>query len=122
MFTYIKLKNFLSFGDVVFDFKKTAQTVKSFIAIYGENGSGKSNFVKSIELLCRTLISRADASKSDKISEFLKSIKSEAPTEIIERLLREEDIGHYILSCRTLDCDAPTEVEYGFMLICWKIN
>lgn len=116
MFTYIKLKNFLSFGDVIFDFKKSAQTVKTFIAIYGENGSGKSNFVKSIEFLCRTLISRADASKSDKLSDFLKSIKSEAPTEIIERLLREDDIGHYILSCRTLDCDAPTEVEYGFML------
>ena len=55
MFTYIKLKNFLSFGDVVFNFKKSASTAKTFAAIYGENGSGKSNFVKSVDFLCNTL-------------------------------------------------------------------
>ena len=44
MFTYIKLKNFMSFKDVTFDLKKGSKGAKNFIAVYGENGSGKSNF------------------------------------------------------------------------------
>ena len=57
MFTYIKLKNFLSFGEITLDLKQTATSVKNFAAIYGENGSGKSNFVRSITLLCHSLSS-----------------------------------------------------------------
>ena len=56
MFTYIKLKNFMSFKDVTFDLKKGNKGPKNFIAVYGENGSGKSNFVSSIDLLRRSMI------------------------------------------------------------------
>lgn len=56
MFTYIRLKNFKSLGNVTFNFKKkenpeTFRDVKQFIALYGVNGSGKSNFAESIALL-----------------------------------------------------------------------
>lgn len=51
MFTYIALKNFMSFGSIRFDFKKTQNKTKKFIAIYGENGSGKSNFVSAFEFI-----------------------------------------------------------------------
>jgi len=44
MFTYIKLKNFISFKETVFDFRDNNYKAKNFISIYGENGSGKSNF------------------------------------------------------------------------------
>lgn len=53
MFTYIKLKNFMSFRDIKFDFRNGRKGFKKFVAIYGENGSGKSNFVRSIDFLRR---------------------------------------------------------------------
>ena len=118
MFTYVKLKNFKSFGDVTFDFKRTksSDSVKSFVAIYGENGSGKSNFVHSLDLLCHTLVSFGRAKQVEEISEFLKNSDDGMPKEVFEHLLRDSDLMQYISACRTIDCDEPTEIEYGFLL------
>lgn len=116
MFTYVKLKNFLSFGEVTFNLKKTANSTKSFVAIYGENGSGKSNFVRSFDLLLRTMTSFSQASQVEKIKEALKEDKEAPPTEILEKVFSDADIINYIASCRTIDCSDPTEIEYGFLL------
>lgn len=118
MFTYLKLKNFKSFGDVTFDFKRTKHpdSVKSFVAVYGENGSGKSNFVNSVDLLCHTLVSFGRAKQVDEISELLKNTDEDVPKEVLEHFLRESDLTQYISGCRTIDCDEPTEIEYGFLL------
>jgi AAA15 family ATPase/GTPase len=116
VFTYVKLKNFLSFGDVTFNLKRTAKKAKPFVAIYGENGSGKSNFVKSIDFLYRTLTSFATAKKTESITELVKQEEDQTPVEIIERILREGNIEHYMSSCRMVDCDDPTELEFGFTL------
>ena len=51
MITYVELKNFKSFKDTRFDFRKGKKTYKKFVAIYGENGSGKTNFVDSLSFL-----------------------------------------------------------------------
>ena len=53
MFTYVRLKNFLSFGDATFNFKRTAKKAKPFVAIYGENGSGKTSVLEAIYILTR---------------------------------------------------------------------
>lgn len=116
MFTYVKLKNFLSFGDVVFDFKKNAHAAKQFVAIYGENGSGKSNFVKSIDLLCQSLISFDNASKFEEIHNLSKDGGSDIPVEVLRSFINTFDIQKYISSCRMVDCTDPTEIEYGFLL------
>ncbi len=116
MFTYIKLKNFLSFGEVTFNLKKTANSAKSFVAIYGENGSGKSNFVRSFDLLLHTMMSFSQASQVEKIKEALKEDKDAPPAEILDKVFADADIINYIASCRTIDCSDPTEIEYGFLL------
>ena len=116
MFTYVKLKNFLSFGEVTFDFKQKANIAKKFVSIYGENGSGKSNFVRSIDLLCHTLFSFDRANKTAEIEDLLKNSETQAPIEILNRLIEDGDIQKYIAACRMIDCDEPTEVEYGFLL------
>lgn len=116
MFTYVKLKNFLSFGDVTFDFKQTSTKTKHFIAIYGENGSGKSNFVKSIDFLHRTLTSFIRTKSIKELAEMLTKEDNFAPKKIIEHILRENDMEYGISSCRMVDCDDPTELEFGFML------
>lgn len=116
MFTYVKLKNFLSFGEVTFDLRKTAHSAKKFIAIYGENGSGKSNFVRSFDLLLHTITSFSHASHAEKLKKALKEDKDTPPADILEKIFADADIINYISSCRTIDCELPTEVEYGFLL------
>lgn len=116
MFTYIKLKNFLSFGDVFFNFKRNASTAKTFAAIYGENGSGKSNFVKSVDFLCNTLMSFERSQKMNDILKMLKENEDDTPNDVLKRIMSIGDLSQYLDSCRMIDCDEPTEVEYGFLL------
>lgn len=116
MFTYVKLKNFLSFGDVTFNFKKNAKTAKPLIAVYGENGSGKSNFVKSFDLLTPAMISFTFVKSTETFSARLSGEEDTPTNELIRRVLRETDMEYYLASCRMADCDEPTEVEFGFLL------
>lgn len=55
MLKAIKLKNFRSFGSLDADFTMSSGKPKKLIMIYGENGSGKSNFISSIQFLKNTL-------------------------------------------------------------------
>ena len=116
MFTYVKLKNFLSFGEVNFNFKKTANTTKKFVAIYGENGSGKSNFVRAFDLLLHTITSFDQASQIEKIKSALKNGKDVPSDNIFEKIFADADITKYVSSCRMIECKDLTEVEYGFVL------
>ena len=114
VFTYIRLKNFLSFGEVTFNFKKNANSIKQFVAIYGENGSGKSNFVRSVDLLCKSLISFDKATKAEEINNIVKNHGD--VSKILQRLMQHDDMQNYLDSCRMVDCNDPTEIEYGFLL------
>lgn len=114
MFTYIKLKNFMSLGDVTFDFEKNASEVKPFVAIYGENGSGKSNFVKSIELLYNSLNS---FEYGGDIEKYLSNIFNERViADKLNKLHSRSSFTNYLSGCRMLDCEEPTVVEYGFRI------
>ena len=100
MFTYVKLKNFMSFKDVIFDFRNGSKGVKSFISIYGENGSGKSNFVSSIDLLRKTIDSFQMLGKVEKVLEIAQ--EKEIPQDLIEILLNDTNILKYKDECRML--------------------
>ena len=51
MFESIRLVNFKSFTDVIFDFaQKNNNRPKNLVSIYGENGSGKTNIVDSFKI------------------------------------------------------------------------
>ena len=115
MFTYVKLKNFMSFGEVTFDFKKKAGEAKPLVAIYGENGSGKSNFVRSIELLCRLMDSYDNSINFEKLVEQIQNEKGTPPEDFLNAI-KDYDINHFISSCRMVECQEPTEIEYGFIL------
>lgn len=112
MFTYVKLKNFKSFKDVSFDFKNGGKGVKHFISIYGENGSGKSNFVTSIDFLRRSIDSFRMATQTERIQEAIK--EKELPSEVIEMILDSTSIQKNREKCRMVECEEPTTVEYGF--------
>ncbi len=118
MFTCIELENFKSFEKIKFDFKQTKESVKKFIAIYGENGSGKSNFVSSIELLSKMMTSYINVERLQELKKMLEKKKmgfGKLPEDIFER------IGFYELQddlnkCRTIDCNGITKATYGFMI------
>ncbi|MFV0527798.1 MAG: AAA family ATPase [Lachnospiraceae bacterium] len=114
MFTYIKLKNFMSFNDVTIDFKNSNKEVKNFIAIYGENGSGKSNFVNSIDLLRRSIDPFNMMGNFDKVQKLIS--EKELPQEILEIVLDNLNILQYIDRCRMIDNQEKTTVEYGFRI------
>lgn len=116
MFTYIRLKNFMSFGDITFDFRKNAKTAKSFIALYGENGSGKSNFVKSIDFLCDTLTSLDQLNKFQELVEDISSELKEKIPMFLDIFKGRYDIAKRMTECRMAACNESTEVEYGFLI------
>lgn len=112
MFRYIKAKNFLSFKDVEFNFIGTKDTAKDNIFIYGENGSGKSNFVNSIVFLRKTIDSFLNPFTKERIDDLL---KTGLPQDIITQLSAEMDILEQAKRCKMLDSN-ETSIEYGFSI------
>lgn len=116
MFTYIKLKNFMSFKEVVFDLKNGSKGAKNFISIYGENGSGKSNFVRSIRLLRKSIDSFVMLISMDRIKELAQ--EKELPEGLLEMMTEATNILRMTDSCRMAECDEETSIEYGFQIGC----
>ncbi len=114
MFTYIKLKNFMSFKDVTFDLRNGSKGAKSFISVYGENGSGKSNFVNSINLLRRSIDSFEMLVNAEKIGELAKG--RDLPEGLLEAVIGETNITMLTDHCRMIECDEETSLEYGFQI------
>lgn len=112
MFTYVKLKNFKSFKEATFDFKNGSKGAKRFISIYGENGSGKSNFVASIDFLRKSTDSFYMAAQTGRLQEAIK--EKNVPSGLIEIILDATSIKKNIEMCRMIECEDPTTVEYGF--------
>lgn len=54
--TKIKFKNYKALKNLTVDFKKNSKKTKELIAIYGENGAGKTNIIDALKNLCLSLI------------------------------------------------------------------
>lgn len=123
MFTYVRLKNFKSLGEITFDFRKrkevkSCKDVKQFIAVYGENGSGKSNFVESIAFIGSSIFNFSVRSNYDEMINALTEIddpevKSELKKQIERRITNPDKL---FTKHRTFGCTEPTEVEYGILI------
>ena len=117
MFTYIRLKNFMSFRDVTFDFLNGRKGSKKFVAIYGENGSGKSNFVRSIDFLRRSInpffplskIPTDFSEESDSIRRILQYSLA-----LSSKSVNFQNFSITTNDCRMVECEEETDVEYGF--------
>lgn len=114
MFTYIKLKNFMSFNEVMLDFKSSNKEIKNFVAIYGENGSGKSNFVNSIDLLRRSIDSFDMMGSLERLQKLVE--KENVPQEILDVVLNNFNVLQFVDKCRMVDSEENTTVEYGFRI------
>ena len=115
MFNYIKIKNFLTIGDVVFDFRKTKSETNQFAVIYGENGSGKTSFIQSFNLLFNSIHSFAYQQNYEHLSSAFHD-QSTFIKDILQNMALFSNFTDYLSSLRMIDCNEPTEVEYGFIM------
>ena len=116
MFTYIKAKNFKSLKNIEFNLKRTKNITNDFIAIYGENGSGKTNLVELFKFLQQMTISRSfDVSWNMLPKEFF-DLKDKmldgVPMEIRSMWELKLDLEEY----RMIKEEEDTEIEYGFKI------
>lgn len=110
MFTYLKLKNFKSFDEVEFNFKKTNTETKKFVAIYGENGIGKTNFVTAYAFLSDSLFTLLFKNITEKAMESDIVDKEKKISAILSMI----DFTKKMREVRMIGNEEDTEIEYGF--------
>lgn len=113
MFTYIKLKNYLSFDEVEIDFSKTKNDAKGFVAIYGENGSGKSNIVSAFDFFRKSIESINFIEWFRKVMEDTEYDLEKIPS--IKEWKENNDIELLIKKRRMIGSKKETRIEYGFV-------
>lgn len=124
MFSYIHLENFKSFENITFDFHKNKHEAKKMIAVYGENGSGKSNFVSAFEVLWMFFKCLPHRKTDTSILKLLALAKESVDISLdpaaIDAMLDahkcQTDLLTFLYNCRMADCVAPTIIEFGFII------
>lgn len=116
MFTYIKAKNFKSLKNIEFNLKRTKNVTNDFIAIYGENGSGKTNLVELFKFLQQITIARIfDVSWNMLPKEFF-DLKDTMADKVPLEMKPIWELTLNLEEYRTLNEDEDTEIEYGFKI------
>lgn len=114
MITYIKAKNFKSLKNIVLDLNKTKDKTNKFVAIYGENGSGKTNIVelfKFIQQLTMSKIMDIQLRKYKELFEIQQKIEK-ISFQFKQLMQLSIDLNEY----RMLGDENDTEIEYGFKI------
>ena len=114
MITFVRLQNFKSFKDTTFDFRKGKKGYKKFIALYGENGSGKSNFVDSLSFLRFSLESFQMVMQAEKLQQLQET--GSLPESLVAVLSSSTlDFQHFLTVHRMIGCKEETTIELGFV-------
>lgn len=108
--TYIKAKNFKSLKEINLNLKKTQKITNKLVAIYGENGSGKTNIVELFEFFKKNTIARATEFGFAQIME--KEIEDKE--DIVELWKQIKKITLVLDDYRMINESDPTEIEFGF--------
>lgn len=124
MLSYIKLKNFKSFSDIMLDLRGQKGIPKRMAFIYGENGSGKSNLMFSLFFLSRTLNTLRNQEQMKDVNDFkftqmISELKdSGTKNEIFEQLIKQRffTLNDLINEYKTLNCEDMLEIEIGFYI------
>ena len=112
MFTYIKLKNFMSLKDITLNLRESQKKNKKFVAIYGENGCGKTNLVTAFDALGRILFSKVAYKTLKDMPKNYKQVKEYLEnTELVPEIFY---LFQGINGLRMIGEKEPTEMEYGF--------
>lgn len=124
MLTYIKLKNFKSFSNIMFDLRGKGGIPKKMVFVYGENGAGKSNLISSMLFLSKTIVSIKNQAR---LKKFIDSYRSRPDENEIDQKLKNEalelfvksrlfDLDDLIKEYKTLNSEGLLDIEVGFFL------
>lgn len=125
MFTAIKFKNYMSLKNLELSIQK-GNDPKKIVAIYGENGSGKSNIVSAfmnLRLSLTTLenqnfvtdkseLLNSDDFDNDKVNQIK---KFELITEVMSKRRRSK-LASVFSNSYMLETEEPMEIEYKFQI------
>lgn len=115
MFTFLKVKNFQSLVDLEVNLMKTKTKPKKLVIVYGENGVGKTNFVKIFHMLrlsTRTM-SVKDIIRKVKLDNFNNDEKENFFEFIKTHYCDTEDI---IKQFKTIDSYENMSLEFEFII------
>ena len=116
MFTYVKAKNFKSLKNIEFNIKKTQKKTNDFVAIYGENGSGKTNMVELFKFLQQMTIARIFDVEWNMLPKELLDLKEKMVANTPLELKSLWELRLNLDNYRMLDEKDDTEIEYGFTI------
>lgn len=114
MLEKIKLTNFKSFGNLEADFTSSLNKPKKLIMIYGENGSGKSNFVSSILFLKNTFNTFSLQEYLNKIIQ--NDVINEYDEELIKNIIRNKKVNLFdeIKNYKMIESNGNMSLEFTF--------
>lgn len=114
MLEKIKLTNFKSFGNLEADFTSSLNKPKKLIMIYGENGSGKSNFVSSILFLKNTFNTFSLQEYLNKIIQ--NDVINEYDEELIKNIIRTKKVNLFdeIKNYKMIESNGTMSLEFTF--------
>lgn len=114
MLEKIKLTNFKSFGNLEADFTSSLNKSKKLIMIYGENGSGKSNFVSSILFLKNTFNTFSLQEYLNKIIQ--NDVINEYDEELIKNIIRNKKVNLFdeIKNYKMIESNGTMSLEFTF--------
>ena len=121
MFSKIVVENFTTFNNFEFDLieNKTDKKAKKLAIIYGENGIGKTCFIKSIYLLIRSYSSLVNIESERRF--FFNFFSNEGKiddgfTKLYNNNLDQYRISGYLNEYRKLKCEDNMKVHYELII------
>lgn len=116
MFTYIKAKNFKSLKNIEFNLNRTKHETNKFIAIYGENGSGKTNLVELFKFLQQLTVSRLIDVKLNMLPKAFFELKEKMIDSTPIDMQPIWQLSLNLEEYRMINEKDDTEIEYGFKI------
>ncbi len=128
MLSYLRLKNFKSFSDVTLDLRGAYGIPKKMALIYGENGAGKSNLMRSMLFLSNTLrtLRNQENEKQTKIFDSVDSVEDDIDIDLFKETLLEilldgdniriNNLSSLIRQHKTIGSHENMFIEIGFYI------
>ncbi|KAF1298447.1 hypothetical protein BAU15_11875 [Enterococcus sp. JM4C] len=121
MFTELVLENFKSFNRIFFDMTESLNSPKKLIAIYGENGSGKSSLIEAFGIL---RLSMDTVERSNTVNKFnalaekkeLSLIDEQGGLSDFIQATQFSNIKKIIDKTKTIGIKSNMQLEYSFLL------
>lgn len=121
MFSKIVVENFTTFNNFEFDLveNKTDKKAKKLAIVYGENGIGKTCFIKSIGFLIRTYKSLINIESTRSFFSQMFSKEESSNQDFLQfynSSLDEYRISGFLSDYRRLNCDENMKLQYELLI------